>query len=203
MNKAVIRIDKARIEQTLTSCEAVCKLAQQLHGQLKEVGCEPGTMQDFKNILSCYDLDNLLKDKIIEQRGTDKQLNISGLTLNKAKLRELFTVPNIQDIKRTIDEILAIAGYQNAITFIELSGGVFSVVSTCKRDVTEHCALYAYGDRQIDALKKLTALKNAFNDWLLFRNVTDNQALDHIKGLRIGDTIGRYELDEAYIANMS
>lgn len=202
MNKAVIRIDKTRIDQAFSACEDVYKLVQRLHTQLKGLDCEPGTMQELKNILSSYDLDNLLKDKIIEKKGTDKQLNISGLTLDKTKLRELFTVPNIQDIKRTIDYLQAIPGYQDALKRLDLTAGVFSVVPTCKRDITELYTHYAYGDNQIEALKKLTALKNAFNDWLAFRNVTDNQGLDYIKGLRLADTPGRYELDEAYITSM-
>lgn len=202
MNKEVIRIDKTRIDQALTACEDVCKLAQRLHTQLKELDCEPGTMQELNNILSSYDLENLLKDKIIEKKGTDKQLNISGLTLDKIKFREFFTIPNIQDIKRTIINMLDITGYQDALKRIELTDGVFSIVSTCKWDITELYTHYAYGDNQIETLKKLTALKNAFNDWLAFRNVTDNQTLDHIEGLRFADTPGRYELDEAYITSM-
>ena len=200
MDKLKLSIDESRIEIETAACENAKNLAQRLYGALKETGCEPGTVQELRQIISLPDLTDYIKNRIISRQKAEQPLEVLGMQVNTGKLKELIEVPNVSLIVSLADSF----DYDTlaAFRYLTLSQGMFSLEPDYRKDITERNTVYAMGKRQVEAARKLIAMRDALNDWNDYRGVTSNQHINDIPGLIPGSKPGRYDLDIGYITGL-
>lgn len=200
MDKIELSVNESRIEIESAACENAKRLAQRLYGTLKEVGCEPGTVQELRQIISRSDLIDHIKNRIISRQESEQSLEVLGMQVNPDKLKELITVPNASLIVSLVDSFDhdTIAAFK----YLTLSQGVFSLAPDYKKDITDRNTVYATGKKQIEAARMLITMRDVFNKWNDYLGVTSNQHMKDIPGLKISSRPGHYALDTGYITNL-
>lgn len=202
MEKIKLSVNEKLIEVELAACENAGILMQQLYGALKEAGIVPATIEDLIHIQSkpASGIEDYVKSEMIAKHESEQPLEVAGMPVDPEKLKDMITVTgmsNIKRIKNKFDQDTV-----NAFRFLTLSGGIVSLKTGYEDVINEKHTLYASGPRQIDAVKKLTEIRDAINTWMEFRGVTDNQSLTEIKGLIAGEPVGRYSLDVGFITGL-
>lgn len=143
MNKIILSVNEGKIEIETAACENARYFAQRLYGALKEIGCEPTSLQELRKIISYSNVSDYIKSRLVSQQKTEQPLEVLGMPVNTEKLKELIEVPNLDEIISLINEFDQET--INAFRYLTLPDGIFSLTADYIQDITEKAQFMRWG----------------------------------------------------------
>ncbi len=197
MEKIVIYVNDLQVEKETEICENGLPVLQEILNEFEKIQCKLNASKFFDFIATATSVgktdertENLLKLIIVE--NLDEIPKIMGLTISKDKLKDMVEIPNLSEFLKLINNT------EREIMIMQPFVTIDNYTANISKDFAEKIKLrytvFADNEKQIEAFKILTSLKNAMNKYSETLKIAPYGI---VEGLEIAH--GQYRIDGKYI----